>query len=484
MSFRNTIILALIVAAFGAYLYYVERPAVEEEAKQGKLLDVARDKVTKVHLESPKGKLDLEKVEDKWKVTSPISADADPVTVDNLIRALADGEVKKTIEEKPSDLKTFGLDPPETIVVLTLEGGGTAKVALGKKTPIGFSAYAQRNDQPAVLLTTDAVRTGMQKELTDVRDKTVLQFTDADVQEIAIAGVEATPVVLRKEAADWVLAGEPQRKADAAQVRSLLASLRSLRATGFVDDAGSPPDAKYGLTPPRVTVDIVVGPDKTKKTLLVGGATEDPAKKEIYVQSNAGDTVYRVGSHVFSTVSKKADDFRDKTVLAFEADKPTSVVVERADGNGFTLEKKGDTWTLADAGDAKVKEFVASRFVDDVRGLKGASIASESGPKPEHGLDQPIETIRVRGADADVGTIRIARAGEGASKTLYATAEGTDTVYVVQDYVFQRIDKKRDDFVEAAPAPTGSPGAGTGTAEEDEEDGEELDLQVVPEPAS
>ncbi|MEW6268553.1 MAG: DUF4340 domain-containing protein [Thermodesulfobacteriota bacterium] len=481
MSFRNTIILAVIVAALGAYLYWVERPAVEREEQAGKLLELDRDAVAKLHVESPKGKLDLEKVDGKWKITSPLAADADQTTVDNLIRALADGEVKKTVDESPADLKPYGLDPPETTVVLTLEGGRTAKVELGKKTPIGFSAYAQRNDEPAVLLTTDAVRTGMQKELADVRDKTVLEFADADVQEITIGGVEPTPVVLRKEGAEWMLAGDPARKADAAQVRSLLASLRSLRATGFIDDAGSPPDAKYNLTPPRVTVELVVGSDETKTSLLVGGATDEPAKREIYVQSNAASTVYRVGSHLFSAVSKKGEDFRDKTVLAFDPDQATSVTVERADGNGFTLEKKDDKWTVADAGDAKVKEFVASRLVDDVRGLKGVSIASEDGPKPEFGLDQPLETIRVRGAGGDIGTIRIARAGEGESKTLYAAADGSPTVYVLQDYVFQRVDKKRADFVEAAPAPGASPGAADEAGGEEPEE-IDLDVDVLPAP--
>jgi len=211
MRFRNTIILALIVAALGAYVYWVERPKMEAEEKATKLLDVDRNAVTKIHIESPKGTLDLEKVDGKWKLTAPLSTNADAVTVDNLIRALADGEVKKTVEENPSDLKLYGLDPPETTVVLTLADGKTAKVELGKKTPIGFSAYAQRNDEPAVLLTTETVRIGMQKEVSDVRDKTVLEFADADVQEITITGPEPEPIVLRKQGAEWMLAGEPER---------------------------------------------------------------------------------------------------------------------------------------------------------------------------------------------------------------------------------------------------------------------------------
>lgn len=456
MNFRNTIILAVIVAAFGAYLWYVEKPAAEREAAGKMLLEFDREDVVGIELESEKGKIVLARSDGRWTITEPRRLDADQTAVNNLLGAIADAELKRTVEESPESLAPFGLEKPEATVQLTLEGGEELpRVALGKKTPIGFSAYAKRGDEPAVLLTADTVRTGMQKELTDLRDKSVLQFNDADVRAITITGVEPEPTVLRKEGNDWQLAAPVAAKADAAQVRSLLGSLRSLRAAAFVDDAGSPPDAKYQLTPPRVSVELVVGPNEDRQTLLVGGATEDPAKKQIYVQAQPGGTVFEVGSHVFTTVSKQAADFRDKTVLAFAEDTVTSVNVVRADGDGFTLAKKGDAWTVADAGDAAVKEFVASRFVSDLRDLKGTDIASETGPEPGFGLDAPLLTVTVAGAGGDLGTIRISRVGEGKDTRIYASSSGSDTVYVLQDYLFQRIDKRRADFLDLPePSPT------------------------------
>lgn len=468
MSFRNTIILAVVVAIFGAYLYYVEKPAIEREAEQGKLLDVDTSKVVRIELESTKGRIELAKGDgDTWTVTAPRETAADQVTVDGLLATLQDAAVKKTLDETSANLAPFGLDAPEASVVLTLADGTSRKLSFGKKTPIGGSAYARRGDDGNVLLTADTVRTGMQKELNDVRDKTVFTFSDADVKEITITGVEGEPTVLRKEGTTWALVSPVGAKADAAQVRSMLASLRSLRATGFVDDAGTPPDAKYHLSPARVTVELVLAPDDAKRTLLVGGATDDPKKKEIYAQSLPGDTVYVVGSHLYSMAAKRAMDFRDKTVLAFDKDAVTSVAVERSDRAGFTLEKKDGKWTLADAGDAGVKEFVASRLVDDLRELKGTDIASESGPRPEFGLDQPSVTIVLAGAAGTLGTMRIAERGEGADKRIYAAADGSQTVYLLQDYVLQRVDKQRSDFL-AAPAPPAAGGTGEAPPATDE----------------
>jgi hypothetical protein len=169
-------------------------------------------------------------------------------------------------------------------------------------------------------------------------------------------------------------------------------------------------------------------------------------------------------------VAKKALDFRDKTVLAFDKDKVRSITVERADG-GFTLDKKDGKWTLADAGDAGVKEFIAARLVDDLRDLKGVDFASESGPRPEFKLDQPLLTFKLAGDSGELGTIRIAVVGEGGDKRVYAAADGSQNVYLLQDYVLQRVDKKRADFLNVptptpatAPTAAGEPAGGAAPA--------------------
>lgn len=466
MRFRNTLILLLVVAALGAYVSYVEHPAMEREALEGKLLSFDRGKVSGMTLDSPKGKVELAKDESgSWHVTSPRAVAADQVSVDGILSALEGAEVKKKLDETPADVAPFGLDKPESTIVLAIDGA-QRKLAFGKKTPIGGSVYVRRNDEPAVLLTADTVRAIGQRGLDDLRDKSVLSFTDNDVEEITITGVEGEPTVLKKVGAEWTLTAPASAKADVTQVRSLLASLRALRATAFVDDAGSPPDAKYQLAPPRVTVELGLA-GGTKKTLAVGGATEDPAKKEIYAQSLPGDTVYVVGSHVYSTAAKRALDFRDKTVLAFDKAKVTALTTERSDGQGFALEKKGAQWSVADAGTTGVKEFVATRFVDDLRELKGTDIASESGPRPEFGLDQPTISVKLAGADGPIGVVRVKVLGEGAEKKIYATADGSQTVYLLQDYVFQRVDKKRGDFL-LIPTPTPAAGASPGAAAADD----------------
>jgi len=462
MRLRNTLILAVVVALLGAYVLWVERPAMERAEQESRLLDLDREKVTGLSLESAKGKVAIVKSEPTgWKITSPRETAADQVAVDGILGAIEDAVVKRKIDDTPSDLAPFGLHTPESTVVVTLSGGATRKLSFGKKTPIGGSAYVRRDDEPVVLLTDDTVRATTQRGLDDLRDKSVLTFTDSDVKGITITGVEGEPTVLAREGNEWRITAPVPARADVAQVRSMLSSLRSLRATGFVDGAGTPPDAKYQLDPPRLSVELVLSPDDAKQTLLVGGATDEPAKKEIYAQALPGDTVHVVGSHLYSVAAKRAIDFRDKTVLAFDKEKLRAVTTERTDGQGFRIEKADGKWGLAGSGTAGVKEFIASRFADDLRELKGTDIASETGPRPEFGLDQPAITVVLEGTEGPLGAIRVSVVGEGADKKIYAAADGAQTVYLLQEFVFQRVDRKRADFLTI---PTPTPVAGSSAA--------------------
>src|SRR5512147_2333375 len=101
MRLRNTLILALLLLGLGAYLYFVESKQIAEEAKKTKLVDFNPDDVTALTLTYPDREIVLEKSDGVWRLTKPVQTAADDITVKNLLRAIADAEVKKTLDEPP-----------------------------------------------------------------------------------------------------------------------------------------------------------------------------------------------------------------------------------------------------------------------------------------------------------------------------------------------------------------------------------------------
>ena len=89
----------------------------------------------------------------KWRITQPVEADADETTVKNLLNAVADAEVKRTLDEVPQDLAVYGLTTPVVKAKLVLKDGKSVPlVSFGKDTPVGFSTYAQKEGDAKVSL--------------------------------------------------------------------------------------------------------------------------------------------------------------------------------------------------------------------------------------------------------------------------------------------------------------------------------------------
>src|SRR6185295_11896156 len=201
MRFRSTIILVLLLLGLGAYVYWVEYPKAQEEAKKKTLVEFKADDATGVSLVYADREITLSKVGDDWRLTKPLDSLADTTTVKNLINAIAECEVKKELTETSADLSQYGLDKPLVTVTVKLKDKELPAILVGKNTPIGASTYVQRADDKKVVLTNSAFHAGMDKKVNDLRDKTIVTFNDDDVQKIQLRGEEKDVELVRKDGA-------------------------------------------------------------------------------------------------------------------------------------------------------------------------------------------------------------------------------------------------------------------------------------------
>ena len=82
-----------------------------------------------------------------------MQADADAGELSSITTNLSSFEVSRVVDEKPADLKGFGLDPARIDVRFKTKGQGTERrVLLGDKTPTGGDLYAKLPDSPRVFL--------------------------------------------------------------------------------------------------------------------------------------------------------------------------------------------------------------------------------------------------------------------------------------------------------------------------------------------
>jgi hypothetical protein len=432
MRFRTTILLILVLAGLGAYVYFVEYPHAEQEAKKKTLFEFKADDATQVTLDYGDHKIVLKKSGDDWRIAEPLDAPADATTVKNLIGAIADCEVKRELTDASSDLSQYGLDKPFVTVSVKLRDKDLPTFLIGKNAPVGSSTYVQRADDKKIQLAGSAFRTGMDRKVKDLRDKVIIDFTDSDVHQLDVSG-DGKQLQLVQKDDKWSIEQPAPYAADAATVRSFLSTLRSMRATDFPDDQGSDLSA-YGLDNPRLKMTLHLGKDNAEKTIL-----------------------------------------RDKTLLAFDRDKVTAIELKRKDGSHTKLVHGADKqWHVEDV-EGKPAETAITQYVTDLHDLKGYEIAADQpADLAPFGLDQPLLTVTVFGEENKLaGTVLLSARESDGKKEYTGMLAGAPTVFLVRDYLFTRLDKQPKDFIEKPPPPTlapGTPAAGAAATDEEHED--------------
>jgi len=217
--FRNTLIALVVLLIVGGYAFvnfYFTRPEPPKTA-----LNIKSDEIAKIDLKYPDRELVLErKAGESWMITKPVGAKADQTTAGNLARAIADCQITKTVEEKADNLAPFGLDKPQVTVTVTDTKGKTPPgLQVGKVTPVGFSAYLKFTDKPAIMLTSSAFPSGMNKTIDQMRDRELMSFKVDEVQKLLITHDDGSQLAIDRDGDKWKIVKPASYAADPTQVR-------------------------------------------------------------------------------------------------------------------------------------------------------------------------------------------------------------------------------------------------------------------------
>src|SRR5919108_5197324 len=111
---RSTLALLVVLIGLGAYIYFVtwkQPDSTDTASKQEKVFaSLESDKIEELKVKSEKGDTTtLRKENGAWQVTQPIATKADESEVSGITNALTQITVTRVVDEKPADLKEYGL---------------------------------------------------------------------------------------------------------------------------------------------------------------------------------------------------------------------------------------------------------------------------------------------------------------------------------------------------------------------------------------
>jgi hypothetical protein len=394
---RFTVILALVVLVLGGYILLVDIPKSQKleklESEERQLLPFDDRAITHITWARPTETIRLERDDQwRWKITEPMHSPADAREIRRILRALTIGKIKRHIEDGPTNLPAYGLEPPYLTLTLTTPSD-SQELALGDAGPFAPSLYVQTKPDNQVVLTTLDVMTFAQKSLTNFRLKDLLFFDRDRVLELHIQQGATTMIMTRVAGAhnltpNWMFTNPVKGPADKTAVGTLLMDLVGLAVTGFVD---AEEEKKRILGQPartQVTIQVVEGSRIHHLELYQFESTE-----KAYAITSTTSPLYEIPPGILKPITQGMFYFQDKRLFGMEVNDLAMFTVQTP-GEHYVLIKQHDEWVLEDNPSAELDQEVAKLFVSRVVDLPAEIFHPDSSPtSKDNGLNSPIAKV-------------------------------------------------------------------------------------------
>ncbi len=462
-------VVASLAAALGSYAWFgvYKRGIAEKKATDAKntlfgfkTADVKKV-VVKVDEPNKQATTTIERDGKDWKITAPIQARAEDLSVNALVDKIAGLKRLRAIDGV-TDLSEYGLTKPRIAITVTLASGGTDELDVGDDNPYDNTLFVKTAG--GVSVCEGALKYPLDKDLFDLRDKRVFPFEDDAVSQLDVVGPKFSYSLARKSASDWSILAPIQEKADAQKAEQLSSSLRNLRATRFASEQASTDDLEhFGLNHPTYTANVTLGKDSAQKTLAIADVKEGGVE-HVYVKSPTDAWIAEVPTSIVKDLDVTTMDLRDKTVLAF-AEKDATGLSFAVGGKAFGVDRHReatdggfapDDWKIASgcpgAGRA-AKRWKCASLLSTLQNLKGSSIVSERATSDElsgWGLSPPAKTVKVLGAGGK--TLAELLVGKTDGGKIHVKSATSPRVFEVESYRLSQLPSDEVDLEEAPQA--------------------------------
>ena len=269
------------------------------------------DDVDKITIkDGKKDEIVLEKKDQKWMLTKPVSAAAAQQNVKEVVTNLGTLKVKEQVNMTLDDevKKSKKLDADNAIHVVAYKGAD-------KKTDVWFSSGSPGalgqltlvESKPGVVYATSGFSSYLYtRDVKDWRDKEVLKFDDANANQVTITN-KAGDYSFTKGDKGWgaTLKGQPLARFDDQRIKDVLHELKALNAEDF-GDGKTPTDT--GLDAPEGTVKVSLKDGAGSYTLKVGKPAPNGTSR--YAMKDGDATVYIIGKPAADWALADKDKFQ------------------------------------------------------------------------------------------------------------------------------------------------------------------------------
>jgi len=273
------------------------------------VVEVERDKVTRLEIESPKGAVTLAQENGRWKITAPEALLADQVEAGAVLFKLRELRAQAFLSEDAAGVPRY-LAKPTVRVTIIEQGAPAPRTLLLAPSPErrggAPTAYAGLAGRGPVVLVDGKVLEELGRSVDDLRDRALLPGLEPkDIKRMRVRAGGQTVVLERSGDVDWKLVEGGRGSAKVATVDNLLYALRALKWKSIATPTGDEP-TRYGLDAPTLEVTLLKADGAELAALLVGKRDGERA----WVKLKAAPAIYAVDAKQLGEPPKVPDDFK------------------------------------------------------------------------------------------------------------------------------------------------------------------------------
>ncbi|MCE9565343.1 MAG: DUF4340 domain-containing protein [Planctomycetes bacterium] len=434
----------------------IERPAITYRNR--KLFDTADASLQAVTV--PAG-FTLRHQTDGWKLTAPVTSEADATKAGQLTQSLTDLRVTDYITETPTaeQLATFGLGKPAHTATLTFDNGRSYTLEIGSPRPGKAEVFARLDGGAVFGLPATAAEPFITGAIGLLPLKVWATQPDrlTSVQITRFGDSAKQSFTLTKDNTDWKLSGPFSATVTGFGAQPLLTSLGSLTAVKY-QALSSANTAEFGFDKPLLSVKVTLLEKKpgameetpVTNTVIVGGLTPDGGNR--FAKLDAPNAPVFVIPGAFVTAAQIAPlELPDRALLSLDPSKVASVRV--AGG------KPEDTFALSKDAAGKWTAEGATFGVDPTRISELSVVAArlpitrlaaygDATKWADYGLEKPDTTITVTTAGEKPETHTIALGNPDPTGSRFARIDDKPAVAVIPSTVAEVLTRRRFDYAD------------------------------------
>ena len=430
---RSTLVVAAVLLLLVGYIYFLELdPLVEERANP--LFQVEEASIDRIEIWARgEDTVVVDKTDETWHLSAPISAAADEKEISLLLENLATAELDRAVGSVAElELEKFGLDEPVLEVRFRVSKGDEGGLQFGTDTPTGTTQYARRSGEDEILVVAPYLSLNFRKTAWDLRDKRIFDYAeDVMPSRVEIARPEGK-LVLENSLGLWFVSGETRVRADGFEVEGLVSRFRRAEMRDIVSET-SEGLASLGLEP-HLRALRVEWVDASRSPLEIHVGEESSI--DFYARAPARPQVFLLDGALVEVLKRGASAYRSARLFEYTTSTVRRVRVQsmsNPDG-GFDIEAAfGEArWApvedlLFEMSGVRAEEIVEDPLLDELA-LRDPSVnvtVWSDTPEREETIrvGEPIgESVFVQ-RDGDDVALRVSATAWAAIETLFGLVE-------------------------------------------------------------